>query len=102
MVDLDDEDEIDFDEWIEMSDAERDRIVDSAERQFHELYESWTPRQQFAWRRRMTLQNCLHTRRMIKANFVPELQAQWLRERQMRLVHLRAERHSGYHLGGVQ
>lgn len=96
---LDDEDEIDIDEWMEMSDEEQDRELDTAMRQLSETYARLTPLQRYRGARRNALRLCIGWRQKLRDGFIPELSREYLRKAQIRLVKLRIERATGSYPG---
>jgi hypothetical protein len=86
-------DEVDMEEWMAMSEEERDQELASVMRDHVEWWQTLTLAEQFAERRRRAVESCAGWRRLIQDNpNLAELFGENLRAVQKRLVALRFER----------
>lgn len=95
----DEDDDIDMDEWMEMSDQEREHELDSSARQLQEVLDRLTPKQLYAHRRRSALASCMAWRGHIRKGFVPNIAKDFLRQTQIRMVKLRIFNTTGSYPG---
>jgi hypothetical protein len=93
------DDDIDMDEWMQMSDAEHDAVLEREMRIYYEWWDSLTPLQQYRHSRRRALEGCLVWRQSI--GIFGEGMREYLRQRQIRLVKLRVWRATGIYPGSA-
>ena len=89
-----DDSDIDWDEWMAMSDAQRDAIHDGALRDYIAMIDAMSRDQYYAYRRGKRVALCLRWRRMIRECDLPFMQEN-LRRGQRMLLELRIERRTG-------
>jgi hypothetical protein len=87
----DEMDDVEWDEWMAKTDAEQNREVESSLRQYSEMLKGMTSAQLYRYRRRRSLRSCMSSRLIIREHGW-EFFREYLREAQIRLVRLRAER----------
>lgn len=87
-----DDDDIDLDDWIAMSDAEQDRELASAMNQYNEMIDRMSRDEYLAYRRRRNLDLCLQIRKSLRAFPGLVIFQNNLRATQRRLLMLRMER----------
>lgn len=90
----DEEDDTDWDEWMAMSDAQRDAIHDGAMRDYNAMIDRMSRDQYYVYRRSKRVALCLNWRRLIREHDMPFLQTN-LRRAQRMLLALRIERRTG-------
>ena len=90
----DEDDEIDWDEWMAMSQAQRDAIHDGAMRDYNAMIDGMSRDQYYVYRRHNRVALCLNWRRLIRDHDMPYLQTS-LRRAQRMLLELRIERRTG-------
>lgn len=90
----DDDDEIDMDEWMAMSDAEIERECDIAMREYNEWWDSLSIAEQIAISRRRAVEQCLKWRKLIRENDW-DFMREDLRRTQVRLLKIREWRRTG-------
>ena len=95
-----DDDDADFEDFLEMSDAEVDQEFAKAWREHDEWWATLSPTQQFAFRRMRWLELCLKWRSIIKKCDLPVFRDR-LRAAQATLAGLRAERVTGIQTGAA-
>lgn len=107
---IDEDDDLDWDLWMEMTDAEHDAILARETRRYNEWWDSLTPLQQYrssrrGAARRGALEGCLTWRKSIAwmgaANEPGGFFDEQLRNRQKRLVKLRIWRTTGVYPGSA-
>lgn len=102
---LNTDDDLDWDEWMGLSEAEQEAIVDREMAAYIRWYEGLTLAGQIAHIRRWTLSNCRSTRRLILRPHCPEIIRQDARERlkaaQVRLLKIRIWRATGSRPGSA-
>lgn len=96
-ADDDDDDFMPFEDYMEMSDAETDALLNSLCNQHNEMIACMTPLQYYRYRRASGLDLCVRQRRIAKT--FPELFMPRLRESQKRLLALRIEHRTGVAVG---
>jgi hypothetical protein len=98
----DDADDVDefmpWDDWVKLSDAEQDAILNSEMRQWAETWDRLPRAVQIKHSIRLALKTCADWRRTLKTMDLPVFR-EHLRERQRRLLELRIERNSGNVVG---
>lgn len=94
----DEEDELDMDEWMAMSDAQRDAIEAGAWRDYEAMINAMTRDEYYAYRRRKRITLCLNWRRLMREHDLPFMQDR-LRVAQQMLLELRIERRTGNRAG---
>lgn len=98
-VDLTTDDALDWDEWIELSDAEQEMAA------YSRWYDGLTLAGQIAHSRRATLDNCRSARRLIRLPHCPEIIRRTSRESlkaaQVRLLKIRIWRATGSRPGSA-
>ena len=103
--DLTTDDDLDWDEWMDLSEAEQEAAVDREMAAYNRWYDSLTLAGQIAHSRRSTLSNCRSTRRLILHPLCPEIIRQDARERlkaaQVRLLKIRIWRATGSRPGSA-
>ena len=90
----DEEDDIDMDEWMAMSDAQRDAIHDGAMRDYNAMIDAMSRDQYYVYRRGKRVALCLRWRRLMREFDLPFMQER-LRIAQKMLLELRIERRTG-------
>ncbi len=97
------DDDLDWDEWMEMSDAEHEAILAREMRLYNEWWDSLTPLQQYRRSRATALEGCLIWRKTIRQFNAGPGDFFWeqLRQRQLRLVKLRVWRATGTYPGSA-
>ena len=104
-VDLTTDDALDWDEWMELSDAEQEAIVDREMAAYSRWYDGLTLAGQIAHCRRGTLDNCRSARRLIRLPHCPEIIRRTSRESlkaaQVRLLKIRIWRATGSRPGSA-
>jgi len=98
---VDEDDDIDMDDWLEMSEEEQDRLLDASMRQLEEAYRRLTPLQKYRISRRNRLRLCISWRNQIRNGFIVDLAREKLRDAQILLVKLRVERATGIKPGAA-
>lgn len=88
------EDETDWDEWMAMTDAQRDAIHDGALRDYDAMINAMSRDEFYAYRRHKRVALCLRWRRLIREFNMPFMQEN-LRRGQRMLLELRIERRTG-------
>jgi hypothetical protein len=96
----DDDSEIAWDEWMAMSDAQRDAMHDGALRDYNAMIDAMTRDQYYAYRRQKRVTLCLKWRDLIRNHDMPFLQDN-LRRAQRMLLELRVERRTGMMSGSA-
>jgi hypothetical protein len=99
----DQDDDVDMDLWMEMSDAEHDAILAYEIRRYNEWWDRLTPLQRYRSCRRSALDGCLVWRKSHE-QFGEGLSGffmEQLRNRQKRLVKLRIELATGSYPGSA-
>jgi len=95
--------ELDWDEWMSLTDAQIDARVDREMNEYVRWYDRLTLGGQIAHCRRMALDNCRSTRRLIRLPHCPEIIRETSRERlkaaQVRLLKIRVWRTTGIQPG---
>jgi hypothetical protein len=66
-----DDDDLDWDEWMELSDAQQEAIFDREMAEYSRRFNALTPLAQYRYRRRRGLETCLGWRRRIRAIDIP-------------------------------
>ncbi len=92
-----DENDFDFDDYLEMSEAERDRLWVSLCNQHNEMIDRMSRQQKYEFYRHRRLQLAIDQRKL--CNTFPELFRPRLRDTQKRLLALRIEYQSGGQVG---
>ncbi|GAA0271061.1 hypothetical protein LNAOJCKE_0892 [Methylorubrum aminovorans] len=99
------DDALDWDEWMDLSDAEREAAVDREMAAYNRWYDGLTLAGQIAHGRRAALRGCRATRRLIRHPLCPEIIRQDARERlkaaQVRLLKIRIWRATGSRPGSA-
>lgn len=88
------DDDVDMDEWMAMSDAQRDAIHDGALRDYNATIDAMSRDQYYVYRRGKRVALCLRWRRLIREHDMPFM-ADHLRRSQKLLLELRIERRTG-------
>ena len=107
MIDDDDDgfDEADWDEWMTLSDAEQDRRVLAAEREYFEWLDSLSPLQRYRYDRGSALRSLAKARKLLGMDRCPEVIMEMQRERvatlRLRLLGLRIQRATGVRPGNA-
>ena len=105
VFDLSADDDLDWDEWMGLSDAEQEAAVDREMTAYSRWYDGLTLAGQIAHCRRGALDNCLSARRLIRLPQCPEIIRQTTRERlkaaQVRLLKIRIWRATGLQPGSA-
>jgi hypothetical protein len=96
----DDDDELDWDEWMSMSDAEHEAILDREMAEYSQWFNALTPLQQYRHRRQRGVRTCLGWRRIIRKLDLQVIRDH-LRTSQRLLLKMRADFYHGVQ-GGVQ
>jgi hypothetical protein len=94
------DDDIDMDEWMAMSDAERDRLEAAAWRDYDAMIDAMSRDEYYAYRRRMRVDLCLRWRKLMREFDLPFME-QRLRYAQRMLLELRIERRTGIYPGSA-
>lgn len=97
----DEDDEIDMDLWMEMTDAEHEAILAQETQRYNEWWDSLTPLQRYRSSRRSALEGCLIWRKSIRSGWSGEFFEGQLRSRQKRLLKLRIELATGQYPGSA-
>lgn len=99
------DDDLDWDEWMGLTEAEQEAAVDREMAAYSRWYDSLTLGGQIAHCRRAALDNCRSTRRLIRLPHCPEIIRQDARERlkaaQVRLLKIRIWRATGSRPGSA-
>jgi hypothetical protein len=90
----DDDDELDWDEWMSMSDAQHDAILDREMAAYSKWFSALTPLQQYRHRRRRGVETCLRWRSTIGRFDLPVFR-EHLRTSQRLLLKARADFYHG-------
>lgn len=98
---VEDDDDIDYEEWMDLPKQEQDRQLDAAMRELEEVYRQLTPLQIYRRSRRLALGHCITYRDMIRQGFVPDFAREQLRQTQIRMVKRRIERATGQRPGSA-
>lgn len=102
---LNTDDDLDWDEWMDLSEAEQEAAVDREMAAYNRWYDGLTLAGQIAHGRRSALSNCRSTRRLIRHPRCPEIIRQDARERlkaaQVRLLKIRIWRATGSRPGSA-
>lgn len=88
------EDQADWETWLELSEAEQDAELDAAIREHNEWWATLTPVQQYAVSRHNTLRSCISSRNLLKQHDLSIFREN-LRSSQKRLLQLRMKRYHG-------
>jgi hypothetical protein len=78
--------------WLELTEAEQDRELESAMQEYREMIDAMPHDQYLAHRRRRTVEHCLRCRKLIKALPGVDIFPKQLRDAQKRLLMIRLER----------
>jgi hypothetical protein len=92
------DDDLDWDEWMKMSDAQHDAILDREMKAYNEWFDRLPQDEQIRHCVRRCLQNCVGARRNLKT-FPIDFMRKMLKQSQMRLLKLRAWRQTGIYPG---
>lgn len=95
-------DDVDYEEFLELSDEEAERRCQVAMRQYNEWYDSLTFQQRIAYARRTVLKTCKRWRKLRRTFGNDGMNDFWtkhLRERQVRLLQIREWRRTGIEPG---
>lgn len=95
----DDDDELDFEEFMSMSDAQADALHDRLMKEYGEMLDRMTPRQLYQYRRQRTLNLILKQRRLAKEFPGIDIFQTHLRSSQRRLLTWRIEYRTGVRAG---
>jgi len=95
----DDDDEIAFEEWDAMSDAQQDAALERAMKEYSDGLDRMTPQQLYRYRRNRRLDLCLKQRRLIREFPGLDTFRNMLRATQRRLVEARIEYRTGAKVG---
>lgn len=90
----DEEDAADWETWLELSEEEQDRELDSAIREHNEWWGTLTPGEQYAVSRRSSLRSCISSRNLLKQHDL-SIFRDHLRSSQKRLLKLRISHYQG-------
>lgn len=90
-------DEVDWDEWVAMTEAQQDREMVSAVNQYNEMIDRMSRAEYAAYRRREALELCRSIRKNLRAFPGISIFEESLRRTQRRLLVLRMER-AGMHV----
>lgn len=100
-VDLDDD--LDWEEWMTLTDAQQEAVVDREVADYARWYDSLPLPEQIAHCRRGALDNCRSARRLIGRAYCPQIIRETTRERlkatQVRLLKIRIWRATGVRPG---
>lgn len=100
-----DSDALDWDDWMGLSEAEQEAEVDREMAAYARWYSDLSLAGQIAHSRRVTLDNCLSSRRLIQLPHCPEIIRETTRERlkaaQVRLLKIRIWRATGSRPGSA-
>ncbi len=103
--DLTTNDDLDWDEWMGLSEAEQEAALDREMAAYNRWYDGLTLAGQIAHGRRRALDNCRSARRLIRIPSCPEIVRQTARERlkaaQVRLLKIRIWRATGSRPGSA-
>lgn len=103
--DLNADDDLDWDEWMGLTEAEQEAAVDREMAAYSRWHEGLSLAGQIAHCRRTTLDNCLSSRRLIRLPQCPEIIRQTSRESlkaaQVRLLKTRIWRAAGSRPGSA-
>ncbi|HET8636019.1 MAG TPA: hypothetical protein VFL96_04135 [Acidobacteriaceae bacterium] len=88
------DDDLFWEEWLSLSDAQRDAIVDREMAEYSRWFSTLTPIQQYRHRRKRNLETCLGWRRTLRRMDIPVIR-EHLRRTQRLLLKLRAEFYYG-------
>lgn len=104
-VDLHTDDDLDWDEWMGLTDAEREAAADREMAAYNRWYDGLTLAGQIAHSRSGALSNCRSIRRLMLLPHCPEIIRQDARERlkaaQVRLLKIRIWRATGSRPGSA-
>jgi hypothetical protein len=98
-----DDEDLDWAEWMKLTDEQADAIVHAEEKRYYEWFDSLTPLQRYRCSRGRALEGCLVWRKS-HAQFGEGLSGffmEQLRNRQKRLVKLRIELATGTYPGSA-
>lgn len=93
------DDDLDWDEWMQMTDAQQDAALEREMQIYNEWWDSLTPLEQYRSSRRTTLEGCLVYRKAMRS--LGDFMREYLRQRQIRLVKLRVWRATGAYPGSA-
>lgn len=92
------DDDVAMEDWMQMSDAERDAILEREMRAYNEWYDRLTPLQRYRRSRGINVRLCRDWRRHLKTLEI-EVFREHLRSAQIRLLKLRIQRATGIYPG---
>lgn len=93
-------DDLEFEEWDRLTDEQQEAIVQREEARYFRWLDSLSPDQRYAYHRGKAVENCLRWRKIMREHgMVGEFWTGMLRQRQIRLVKLRAWRATGVYPG---
>jgi hypothetical protein len=97
------DDDLDMDLWMEMTDAEREAILAHEMRQYNEWWDRLTPLQRYRHSRGRALEGCLIWRKSSRqfGDGLTDFFHEQLRSRQRRLLKLRIQRSTGFYPGSA-
>lgn len=95
------DDDIDWDEWMSKSDAEIDRELDSAMRQYDEWWGGLSTAEQIAISRRRAVEQCRKWREMLRENEHWDFVRDNIKRTQIRLLKIREWRRTGQYPGSA-
>lgn len=93
------DDDLDWDEWMAMSEEQHDAILKNTMREYYEWLNRLTPLQRYRYFRRKALEGCLTWRRIIALVGSAGWSIEYLKNRQKSLLKLRAELSTGIYPG---
>jgi hypothetical protein len=95
------DDDLDWDEWMEMTDAQQEAALEREMQLYNEWWDSLTPLEQYRHSRRSAVEGCLVWRKSMRALGGGDFLREYLRQRQLRLVKLRVWRATGAYPGSA-
>lgn len=95
-----DDDDLDWEEWMEMSDAQHDAILERTMREYSQWLDRLTLKQRVAHHRKNALRGCLTWRKLMREHGL-DFAVTYLRERQISLLKLRQWRLTGVYPGSA-
>lgn len=97
------EDDLDWDEWMSLTDQQQDAIVEREVRDYYRAYDALSLSKQIAHRRRWTLDSCRRSRRTLAlpgcTSVLREYVQASLKRSQLRLLKVRIWRATGTYPG---
>jgi hypothetical protein len=96
---MSEDEDIDWDDWMAMSDKQQDAILDNSMREYQNKMDSLSPLELYRHRRHFALITAAGWRKLARQGFVPEFSREHLRQVQLRLLAIRVELYSGRIVG---